>query len=100
MLRTHWSERRRQGKVWERLIWTERCQHHVGAFPAFLRAHVAIQRQSPKLLDVDNLHGAIKVVLDALRANLIIEDDSPEHITLKVSQLRGTAQTTIHVVRK
>lgn len=100
LLRMHWAQRRKVNALWTRAIWAELCQFKLGRRIAFAQAKVEIERRSPKLLDADNLHGACKPVLDALVVNGVVEDDSPDHITLVTKQCRGAPQTTIRVTRK
>lgn len=50
------------------------------------RFRVRITRVGAKLLDADNLAGSVKFILDACRYRGLIPDDSPEAITLEVSQ--------------
>lgn len=57
---------------------------HEGGGPG--RFRVRITRVGAKLLDADNLAGSVKFVLDACRYKRLISDDSPEAITLEVSQ--------------
>jgi hypothetical protein len=95
-LRMHWSERRRLKQLWIKEIWVAAFEAKIRSEPR-MKSKVEIDRRSPKLLDEDNCYGAIKVVLDALKDCGLIEDDSPEHIELRVSQSRGAPQTTIRI---
>lgn len=98
LVRMHWSARRRLLKKWEWIVFAE--VYRVGG-PLAIKYHgkmrVSIIRRSHHVLDHDNLHGAAKLVLDALKAARVIEDDSPDHIELHCEQERGPSQTTIHV---
>ena len=100
LLRMHWKERRKFNLTWAQWIQAARSEQVQGLFPTFTRASVTIERRSPHLIDTDNCYGSAKCVVDALKANAIITDDSPEHITLTVRQTKGPAQTTIHVRRE
>ena len=41
-----------------------------------------------RLLDVDNLAGGCKFLIDALRYNRVIDGDSPDHIELIIRQVK------------
>lgn len=100
LLRMHWKARRRLGLMWSKLIWAARTEQLASPFGPMKKAAVTIERRSPRLLDTDNAYGAVKMVVDGLKSNGIITDDSPEYITLTVMQTKGPAQTTIHVKRE
>jgi hypothetical protein len=50
------------------------------------RHHVRIISRRVRLLDIDNLYGGCKHLIDALRLSGIIPDDDPESITLEVTE--------------
>ena len=50
------------------------------------RHHVRIKSHRVRLLDVDNLYGGCKHLIDSLRLSGIIPDDDPTSITLEVTQ--------------
>lgn len=89
----HWSVYRRSRKLWDRLVWEAMAQ--AGVKPErFPKATVHIIRQASRKLDKDNLYGACKPLIDALRANWLILDDSPEHLSLEVEQRIGRPSLT------
>lgn len=65
------------------------------------RHHVRIKSSRVRLLDVDNLYGGCKHLIDSLRLTGIIPDDDPASITLEVTQekIKGYAneQTEVEV---
>lgn len=100
MLRAGWRSRHAQQKTWDLEIFV--AAHQSGQKPTkpYPRAKVTIDRRSSgnSLLDPDNLVASIKPVLDALRHTHILEDDSPAHIELSVTQSRGKpAMTRIEI---
>lgn len=99
MLRWHWSKRYKETARWSRWVWLARCQASPNPPAMLTRALVSIERRSRGQLDPDNLHGSCKLILDALRDQQLIEDDSPEHIDLVVTQSRGRPRTTIKLAR-
>lgn len=50
------------------------------------RHHVRIRSLRVRMLDIDNLYGGAKHLIDSLRLARIIPDDDPESITLEVTQ--------------
>lgn len=98
LLRMHWRTRRRLLKKWEWAIFAE--VYRLGgpiAVKQVGRVAVRITRRGRKTLDQDNLHGAAKIILDALKASKVIEDDSPAHIELTCEQESGSPQTTVRI---
>lgn len=95
LMRMHWRQRVKTLTLWKRLIWSARCQISGSPPVPFKKANVTVERRSPGQLDPDNLYASMKVVLDSLKDQKFIEDDSPNHINLIVTQVRGKAQTTI-----
>lgn len=94
----HWRHRARNNRLWQDEI-------HAATFrskPArpYARARVHIDRRSPGELDPDNLTGAVKPILDALRYAGILLDDTPKHLVLEVTQTRShklPARTLIEI---
>jgi hypothetical protein len=54
--------------------------------PTCRLSRVTITSYRRRLIDIDNLCGGSKFLIDALRYAKLIPDDSPEHITLEVRQ--------------
>lgn len=50
------------------------------------RHHVRIKSHRVRLLDIDNLYGGAKHLIDSLRGSGIIPDDDPQSISLEISQ--------------
>lgn len=65
------------------------------------RHHVRIISRRVRLLDIDNLYGGCKHLIDSLRLAGIIPDDDPASISLEVTQekIKGYAneQTEVEV---
>lgn len=100
MLRWHWSQRYKERARWSRWVWLARCQASPHPPACLARARIRIERRSRGQLDPDNLHGSCKLILDALRDQQLIQDDSPDHIELLVSQSRGRPRTTITLAER
>ena len=88
LLGYHWRYRTQNSKVWRDEVYY--ALRAAGSKPRkpFLKARVEIDRRSRGVLDPDNLYGAMKPVIDGLRHAGVIEDDTPEHIELIVTQHR------------
>lgn len=69
--------------------------------PACLKVRVTSLRR--RLLDIDNLAGGSKFIIDALRYQGFIRDDSPDHIELSFSQIkvrhRNQEETVVTIQR-
>jgi hypothetical protein len=63
------------------------------------RHHVRIISRRVRLLDIDNLYGGCKHLIDSLRLTSIIPDDDPASITLEVTQekIKGYANEVTEV---
>lgn len=92
----HWAARRRLLQKWQWLVWLEIFRQGFPSLPPG-KLSVRITRCSHHVLDTDNLHGAAKIVLDALRHAHLIVDDSPRHIDLACEQETGAQLTRIQL---
>jgi hypothetical protein len=96
-VRAHWA---RYSGIKKRWAWLVAAAGNRPA-TALLRAKVGICRYGKRLLDPDNLVGAHKPTLDALRSCGYIADDTAAHITLDIRQERvgrGQEPCTLIVV--
>lgn len=86
LLGYHWRHRQRNSKLWQQEI---NCAL-VGRKPEqpYPCAYIAIVRCGHGELDEDNLTGSVKPIIDALRYAKVLVDDSPKHMTLRVTQSR------------
>lgn len=62
------------------------------------RIMVRIERRGLRLLDPDNLYGAHKYIIDALRTAELIPGDDPESINLIVTQTRVKCREEIQTI--
>lgn len=83
ILRSHWHTRRRDRENWRRHV-----QVVAGRPPRTVRGKVFLEilvyrhtRQDP-----DNAYASVKNLLDALVSEGWLEDDSPDHIELRVTE--------------
>jgi hypothetical protein len=78
VLRRHWTERAKQSKAIENLIYFS-ARKLLPPIP-LKRARIAFARHSHRYLDFDGFVGALKPVMDALVRCGVIEDDSWKHV--------------------
>jgi hypothetical protein len=100
LMRMHWAKRRKLKKKWDWIIHVSMYQRGMdfAALRGGGKLQVRIIRRSVHILDPDNLHGAAKLILDAMCECGALIDDDPAHIELICEQERGTPQTTIKVM--
>ncbi len=97
LLRMHWRHRHRNCQMWQEEIWMALVGKERPMRP-FQKARVSIHRRGRgRGLDPDNLVGAVKPILDALRYARILVDDTPEHVELVVTQSKGLPSTRINI---
>lgn len=103
-LRIHWTQRRRIHKdlMWLLKIggWDLRLDKERRA-SRYRQRRVVIQRFALQSMDADNLHGAMKPLIDALCEFDIIFDDDNVHLSLFIDQEkvrhRSEQRIVIHV---
>jgi len=84
LLRIHWSERYKLQKDYGYLLNAAIEDRHK-VKPGEKR-QLEIYSYRKQLLDPDNLVGSVKLLLDAIEEAGLIWDDSPEYLSLSVSQ--------------
>lgn len=94
-LRMHWSQRKRLVDLWRRWVWVACVQAKIPTRHPLSFAKIEIHRVGKKAMDPDNLVGAQKVLIDGLRSHGLIVDDTPEHITLTVTQAKSKVPRTV-----
>lgn len=92
----HWRVAYREKKLWRQEIHVARLQaRDVPAVPP-ARARVTIERYGRRL-DPDNFIGGLKAVIDCLRNEGLITEDTEEALELVPKQLRGAPRTVITI---
>ena len=89
----HWSQRKR---------WKKAIEAHILAFGTGLielepKIDLKITRfygYRKRAFDKDNLYGACKPLIDAIRDFKVIPDDTPNHINLYVDQEKSPDKST------
>lgn len=89
LLGCHWRHRQRNQKLWrDEVFYAMRAAGYLGERIAWKRAKVTIDRRSRGELDPDNLVACVKPIIDGLRYANVIENDTPQHLELVVTQER------------
>lgn len=99
LLRWHWTKRRTRAAHIARALSLGSARQGGPTGPG--KRRVTITRHSSRLLDVDNLVGGCKPVIDAMVKLGWLVDDSPEHVVVTYHQAKSTrkmARTEIEVV--
>lgn len=95
-LRMHWAMRSRLKSDW---MWMLKIAGRDVGLNKLLEKvpfkKVTIVSHRKRLLDKDNAYGASKIPLDAIKELGWIEDDSTEHIKLKVEQVKSKTDFTV-----
>jgi len=85
--RMHWARRRKMNMAWMLLV---RSQMPEFVLHPFVKVRCRITLAHSRAFDTDNLYGACKPLIDALRHWKLIFDDTPEYLDLKVEQVKST----------
>lgn len=82
----HWRHHLRQRKHWSMLVMIAKNEARIGNPDPLDKAAVKITREGHRKLDTDNFVGGLKCLIDSLREQRLIVDDSPDHMTLTHEQ--------------
>lgn len=92
VLRQHWSARQKEKLLWMSVL---RCKvpprerrKLQDAAKAQKRVKMTITLHNARQFDRDNAYGAVKVVVDAIKAAGLIYDDRPAYLDLEVQQVK------------
>lgn len=77
----HWSVHLQERKHWSLLVMVAKNEARVPNHDPPQMAFVKIIREGRRLLDYDNFVGGAKSLMDSLREQRLIVDDTPEHMT-------------------
>jgi hypothetical protein len=92
----HWRVAYREKQLWRTEVRVARIQAGYCNVQAPRRARVTIERYG-RALDPDNFVGGLKSLIDSLKQEGLIADDTPEHIELVPRQFKGKPRTVITV---
>lgn len=85
----HWTHYSKVKRAWLEEIFAAKVAAKVSGDPRYGRSSLTIERYGKRLLDPDNFTGGLKPVIDGLKRNGLILDDTPKHITLNAIQHVG-----------
>ena len=84
--RMHWAVQRRLTKQWTLLTWKAMLLAGVVKGTANGKVRCVVTIRHSKLYDKDNAYGGCKPLIDSLKMNGLIVDDSAKHLELTVEQ--------------
>lgn len=76
----HWSRQLKHRRRWQWLTRAAIRRAQIFIPPKWAKARIRIERYGARILDADNVRGGAKALIDALKYEEIIADDSPAHI--------------------
>ena len=83
MLRSHWAQRRKDKESWREHV-QRACGQRKRRFTGRVRLSILVYRQ--RLQDPDNAYASVKNLLDALRNEGWLANDSPGLLSLNVTE--------------
>jgi len=91
----HWSRRHALRNKWAWLVRAARLEAKLFPTQPLQKAKLTIERWGPKRLDHDNYVAGCKGMIDSLRVEGFIVDDSPGHIEARYIQHIGKRRTRV-----
>jgi len=96
-MRAHWTKQRRIKAMWSKLV----LAHLPRGGQATGKRRLTVERHGKRAIDLDNLAGGLKPIIDCLRAFKLLVDDNPMMMELVVRNeklARGQAPHTVLVL--
>lgn len=91
----HWSKKHALRKRWGMLVKAEVRRQQIWIPPKWAKAKIRIERYGSRILDADNCRAGMKALLDAIKTEEIILDDSPAVIgEPEIKQFAGKERGT------
>ena len=99
LLGQHWTKNRKHRHHWHWLVKRALLRSSITIPPKWPKAKIRIERYGARILDADNFRGGTKALIDALKLEEVIVDDTPEVIgEPELRQFAGkTRQTRVYV---
>lgn len=95
LLGQHWTKNIKHRRRWHWLVKQALMRSNVYIPPKWSRARIRIERYGARILDADNFRGGTKALIDALKLEEVIVDDSPEVIgEPELKQIAGKERGT------
>ena len=98
--RKHWAVKRQCKKIWALFVRNQMRLKKVRESEVGEKFKLTIISYRKKKLDLDNLYGGVKQLLDACSDEKLIWDDAPKYLDLKVEQQISTKYETILIREK
>ena len=95
----HWAEKKRNKDLCKLLVRNQMKLRKVELAKPDKRYIIEIISYRKRFLDIDNLYGGVKQLLDAMTDEQFIWDDAPKYIQLKVEQHKSKEYETV-ITRK
>lgn len=95
-LRAHWAVRKRIKKHWGNLVML--ALPRGPGVEATGKRRLTVERHGKRAIDVDNLAGGLKPIIDTLRAFRLLVDDNPMMMELAVSNVKLAKGEAPHTV--
>jgi len=95
-LRAHWAVRKRIKKHWGALVLASLPRGP--GVEATGKRRLTVERHGKRAIDVDNLAGGLKPIIDTLRAFRLLVDDNPLMMELLVSNVKLAKGEQPHTV--
>lgn len=93
-----WYAKNKLKTAWLSMLSLAPGMHAAHTVPVTTKRRVTILRVAPRVLDMDNLYGGCKPILDAMVTLGLLRDDKPAWLDLHVSQDRTTHREPAHTV--
>ena len=97
--RKHWAVKRESKKIWALFVRNQMRLKKIKKAGTGQKFKLTIISYRKRLLDLDNLYGGVKQLLDACIDEELIWEDSPKYLDLKVEQYTSKKEETI-ILRK
>ena len=100
LYRKHWAVKIQCKKIWALFVRNQMRLKKVRESEVGEKFKLTIISYRKKKLDLDNLYGGVKQLLDACSDEKLIWDDAPKYLDLKVEQQISTKYETIIIREK
>ena len=97
--RQHWAVKRKSKQIWALFVRNQMKLNKIEKAKVGEKFKLTIVSYRRRLLDVDNLYGGVKGLLDACIDEELIWEDSPKYLDLVVEQYTSKKYETI-ILRK
>lgn len=93
----HWSKRHQMRQRWGWLVRAARLEARLFPAKPLQKAKLTIERWGPQKIDHENFCGGTKFLMDSLKVEGFIVDDSPDHVETTYIQHIGERHTRVQI---